>query len=47
MLIFIRSIDNTVTENLTDIFQSNAINAELELLIKSKFKIIKVGLFYR
>lgn len=39
---FIGSLDSTTTlENLTDIFQSVAINAEFVLLIK--FKIIKLG----
>lgn len=40
----IRSMDNTTTlENLTDIFQSIAINAGFVLLIKSEFKMIKLG----
>lgn len=47
-LFFIRNMDNTITGNLTDIFQSLATNAEfVSYSLRVSFKIIKVGYFYR
>lgn len=46
MLIFIRNMGNTITENLTDIFQSIAINAEfVSYSLRVSLKLSKWAIF--